>query len=72
VVLCDPTEASRDMRLRVLDAAAPGMANSPSWPALRGVLRCDKVDLRRDGVRLVGDCALVIGLPNEKLLFRSL
>jgi hypothetical protein len=68
------TVLSRDMRLRVLEAAGPGIANSPSWLGLRGVLdRCDRVDLRSDVVRRIGDVAPDMGeLLKEKVLVRSL
>lgn len=68
------TVLSRDMRLRVLEAAGPGIANSPSLLGFRGVLdRCDRVDLRSDVVRRTGDVAPEIGeLLKEKPFVMSL
>lgn len=68
------TVLSSDMRLRVLEAAGPGIANSPSWLGLRGVLeRCDRVDLRNEVVRRTGDVAPEIGeLLKQKPLVMSL
>lgn len=76
MVFC-PTEPSKDIRFRVLEAAAPGNANSPSNAGLgRGVLvdRCDSVDFLKDVPLRRGDCALTTGEekenpPNDSLSF---
>lgn len=69
----EPRELSSDIRLRILDAAAPGRANSPSYAGLgRGVLetRCDSVDFLNEVVRR-GDC-VDIGELKAKPWFTSL
>jgi hypothetical protein len=61
------SELSSDILFLVLEAAAPGMANSPSNAGLgRGVFegRCDIVDFRIDVVRRTGVLAVWAG---EKL-----
>lgn len=62
------------MRFRVLEAAAPGMMNSPSYIGFgRGVLetRCESVDFLSDDVRRMGDCA-DMGDEKENALLKSL
>jgi hypothetical protein len=72
VVPC-PSELSRDILFLVLEAAAPGIANSPSKPGLaRGVLeRWERVDFLSEVVLRTGVCTGVPGAftgENEKAL----
>jgi len=63
------TKPSRDMRVRVLDAAAPGSTNSPSYVGFaRGVLdaRCERVDFRSAELRRTGEWVLETGELKEK------
>jgi hypothetical protein len=70
VLLC-PSELSRDILFLVLEAAAPGIAKSPSKPGFaRGVLeRWESVDFLSEVVLRTGVCTGVPGAftgENEK------
>lgn len=75
VVGLELTKPSRDMRVRVLDAAAPGSTNSPSYVGFaRGVFdaRCESVDFRSAELRRTGELVFATGELKEKPAVKSL